>query len=334
MHITFEAVSEDKPALKWQNIFKRSWPAYKRWYLSDGLINRPTYRSCLRQLKAHMPEIIPAYERLCELAGGGDLEARFLSLYNPPAYISGCSQMIWPAQTTRLIRNYDYSPKLLDGMILKSRWLNHQVICVSDCLIGTLDGINEHGLCVSLTFGGSRQVGDGFGIPIILRYILETCATAGEAGDALKRIPTHMAYNVSVCTANNEFFTAHLFPGQETIIDKGKRIATNHQPFDKKWESYAKATATIEREAVLENLLTDTGRSFYQIVNRFHAAPLYSTNYKHGYGTLYTSVYYPSEKLLEICWPDSNWLLGFKYFTQGHRDIQYHPEGAMTLQAV
>ena len=334
MQIIFEAVTEDKPAIKWQNIFKRSWPAYKRWYLSGGLVKRPTYSACLKKLKQYMPEIIPAYEQLCELAGGGDLEARFLSLYNPPAYISGCSQIIWPAQTTRLIRNYDYNPNLLDGMILKSRWLNHQVISVSDCLIGVLDGINEHGLCVSLTFGGSRQVGDGFGIPIILRYILETCITATEAQAALKRIPTHMAYNVSISSANGDFFTAHLFPGQDTIIHKNKRIATNHQPFDKNWESYAKATATLEREAVLEDLLKNTNRPFQQIVNSFHMPPLYSTNYNRGFGTLYTSIYYPSEKLVEICWPDSNWILGFKNFTQGQRVIQFQPSGAMTLQAI
>ena len=89
----------------------------------------------------------------------------------------------------------------------------------------------------------------------------------------------------------------------------------------------------MEREAVLENLLKDTDRSFYQIVNRFHSPPLYSTNYRRGFGTLYTSIYYPGEKLLEICWPDSNWILGFKHFTQGQRVIQYQPDGAMTLQA-
>ena len=333
MQITFEAVSEDKPSIKWQNIFKRSWPAYKRWYLSEGLGARPTYSACLKKLNQHMPEIIPAYEALCELAGGGDLEARFLSLYNPPAYISGCSQLIWPPPNSRLIRNYDYSPKLLDGMILKSKWINHQVISFSDCLIGTLDGINEHGLCVSLTFGGSRQVGDGFGIPIILRYILETCVTTKQAQNALKRIPTHMAYNVSVIDSKNDYFTAHLFPGQETIILKDRRIATNHQPFDKDWKSYAKATATLERESALKIILQNPDWSNYQILNSFHSPPLYSTNYKRGFGTLYTSVYYPAERLLEICWPDSNWILGFDHFTQGQRVIQYLPTGAITLQA-
>ena len=30
--------------------------------------------------------------------------------------------------------------------------------------------MNEYGLVVALSFGGSREVGDGFGIPLILRY--------------------------------------------------------------------------------------------------------------------------------------------------------------------
>ncbi len=334
MQIIFEAISENKAGLKWQNIFKRSWPAYKRWYLSEGIGKRPTYRTCLTKLKNYMPEIVPAYESLCELAGGSDLAARFLSLYNPPAYISGCSQLIWLEDRPRLIRNYDYSPKLLDGMILKSKWLEHDVIAFSDCLLGVLDGINHHGLCVSLTFGGSRQVGEGFGIPIILRYILETCESAKQAEQALMRIPTHMAYNVSVVDKDADFFTAHLFPGRETEIIEHKRIATNHQSFDKQWESYARASATLEREQRLEDLLNDKSISFNQMLNAFSLAPLYSTNYISGFGTLYTSIYYPIEKVIEIRWPDSNWILGFEHFAQGQRVIQYHPTGAMTLQAI
>ena len=334
MQITFEAINENSAGIKWQNVFKRSWPAYKRWYLSEGIEKRPTYRTCLNKLKNHMPEIVPAYEKLCELAGGSDLAARFLSLYNPPAYISGCSQIIWPPNNPRLIRNYDYSPKLLDGMVLKSKWLDHQVIAFSDCLLGVLDGINEHGLCASLTFGGSRKVGDGFGIPIILRYILETCESAKQARQALIRIPTHMAYNVSVVDKNGEFFTAHLFPGKQTQVDLHKRIATNHQPFDQQWESYARASATIEREKTLETMLKDEPVSLNQLLNAFSLSPLYSTNYTTGFGTLYTSIYYPAEKVAEIRWPDSNWFLGFQHFAEGQRVIQYHPTGAMTLQAI
>ena len=59
----------------------------------------------------------------------------------------------------------------------------------SDGLWGLVDGMNDAGLAVSLTFGGRRVVGDGFGVPLILRYVLQTCATADEAGEVLARVP-------------------------------------------------------------------------------------------------------------------------------------------------
>ena len=46
---------------------------------------------------------------------------------------------------------------------------------MSDCLWGLLDGMNDRGLAVSLTFGGRPDVGDGFAIPLVVRYVLETC---------------------------------------------------------------------------------------------------------------------------------------------------------------
>ena len=42
-----------------------------------------------------MPELVSVYEQIVELAGGGDIEARFLSLYCPAPYLGGCSQVVW-----------------------------------------------------------------------------------------------------------------------------------------------------------------------------------------------------------------------------------------------
>ena len=332
MQTIFEAVSESTPGIKWQNVFRRTWPLYKRWYLSQGTMERPTYKTCRNRLIEFMPEIIPVYDQLRDLTAGSDMASRFLSLYYPPAYISGCSQLIWPAPEARLIRNYDYSPKRLDGVILNTKWLEKNVIAMSDCLIGVLDGMNDDGLCVSLTFGGSRQVGKGFGIPIILRYILETCETAKQAQHALERIPTHMAYNVTVIDSKGDYFTAHLFPGKDTIINRTKRTATNHQPYDIKWKSYANASATLAREAELEKYLAEENMDFQQISSAFHYPPLYSTDFKNGFSTLYTSIYYPNEKIVELRWPDSNWILSFDNFTEGKRTISYRTNGAVTLQ--
>ena len=62
-------------------------------------------------LREHLPELLPTWERLVELVGGGDLEARFLSLYDPPAFVAGCTQALWTHRTPALIRNYDYAPE-------------------------------------------------------------------------------------------------------------------------------------------------------------------------------------------------------------------------------
>ena len=59
---------------------------------------------------------------------------------------------------------------------------------MSDCLWGLLDGMNDAGLAVSLTYGGRRVLGHGFGIPLVLRYLLETCDNVRDASRVLKRL--------------------------------------------------------------------------------------------------------------------------------------------------
>ena len=166
----FQAVSEADPGPKWQGLFERFWPAYRNWFLSEGIEARQTYLASLRAMKAHMPELVPTYERLCELVGGGDLEARFLSFYCPPPYLSGCSQAVWPGSLPMLVRNYDYAPALSDAVVLESRWNGRRVIGMTDGLWGLVDGMNDRGLAVSLTFGGRQLVAatDGCYWPFVL----------------------------------------------------------------------------------------------------------------------------------------------------------------------
>ena len=69
---------------------------------------------------------------------------------------------------------------------------------MGDCLWGLLDGVNDAGIAVSLTFGGRPNVGTGFGIPIVLRYVLQASESIDAAVDALTRIPVHMI-RASLC---------------------------------------------------------------------------------------------------------------------------------------
>ena len=130
----------------------------------EGLSARAGYLSSLLAFEATFPELVHLYTHLCEMAGNSDLASRFLSMYCPPPYMSGCSQVAWTKDQPALIRNYDYSPLYFEGVVMKTNWLK-PVIGMSDCTWGLLDGINGDGLAASLTFGGRKITGKGFGPP-------------------------------------------------------------------------------------------------------------------------------------------------------------------------
>ncbi len=322
MQIRFEAVAEAEPGAKWQGLFQRHWGAYQTWFLSEGDARRPSFLQSRRMLREHMPELLPTYERLVELAGGGDLAARFLALYRPPPYISGCSQAIWPAEhRALLVRNYDYSPALCEGTLLYSCWNGRRVIAMGDSLWGVLDGMNEAGLVVSLSFGGRRVVGDGFGVPLILRYVLEFCESTEQATDALERIPTHMSYNVTVLDRDGRFQTAFLAPDRPPVV-RQLPAATNHQGRIE-WHEHAEATSSLKRERFLLFRLADSDETEDGFLDAFLQPPLYSTSYGHGFGTLYTALYRPLRGVMAVRWPGETWEHSFERFDEGVRTVRY-----------
>ncbi len=319
--LTFELISERSPGPLWQALFERHWPAYRKWFVRDGLSARQTYWAGLKALRRYMPELEPTYEKLVELAGGGDVHARFLSFFGPPPYLAGCSQAVKPGGEPMLVRNYDYAAALCDAVILQTHWNKQWVIGMSDGMFGLLDGINESGLAVSLTFGGRTIVGDGFGVPLIIRYVLEFCRTAAEAEAVFKRVPCHMSYNVTVVDKKGKYLTAHLSPDHGAVITDAP-VATNHQ--DRvEWHQHARATATVERERFLLQRLTLHDEPADRFIAAFMRPPLYSTAFERGFGTLYTSVYWPKRGIAEYRWPGEIWSHRVGHAANGHRHIIY-----------
>lgn len=309
----FRSVQELELGPKWQAVFHERWPKYRAWFLREGEAERPSYATSIRMLRAHMPELLPAYERVVELAGGGDLAARMLSLYRPPPYLAACSQGVWSRDGGPvLVRNYDYSPARFEGMIWSTRLLEHRVIGMSDCLWGLLDGVNDAGLAVSLTFGGRRVLGDGFGVPIVVRYVLETCTDVASAREALARLPYSLSHNLTLVDRTGEVLTAYLSPDREPFF-RSFPVATNHQGIVE-WPEQAKATRTIERERCLVGLLEDENMTTEGFVGSFMQAPLFSTAYTSGFGTLYTAAYRPVDGVADYIWPSNEWRFSFDSF--------------------
>ncbi|SDL37081.1 Predicted choloylglycine hydrolase [Franzmannia pantelleriensis] len=330
--LEFRSVAEAQPGAKWQALFELHWPAYEGWYLSESERERPGYLACYNALSRHMPELLPTYERLCELAGGGDLAARMLSLYRPPAYITGCSQAVLAnAHANLLVRNYDYPPELCEGTILSSCWNGRRVIAMSDCLWGVLDGINEQGLTVSLAFGGRTTVGDGFGAPIILRYILEFCTTTPEAVEVLARVPTHMAYNITVSDARGRYVTAMISPDRPASIRRVP-VATNHQK-KIEWYAHALASETLIRERQLSILVADEATTEQRLVSAFFAPPLFRRDYRRGLGTIYTAVYHPKEGRASFFWPGASLTMSFAEPREQQLTIHYGSRATSTAES-
>ena len=314
----FEAVEEFDPGPRWAQLFQRNWPRYRAWFLQEGEAARTSYADSLRMLQEHMPELVATYARVCELAGGGDLEARFLGMWAPPSYLSGCSQAVWQGASPVLARNYDYAPERIEGSILHTRWLR-PVIGSGDCAWGLLDGINDAGLAVSLAFGGRKVVGSGFGVPIVVRYLLETCATTEQARSTLRRLPYHLAHTLTIVDRNGDVCTAYLSPDRDVELTRAV-VATNHQGAVE-WHEHARVTRSVERESVLER---SSPRARPQRASSTPSCSRRSSRWTRtsASATLYTVAYHVGEGRAEFRWPGVVWEQGFDAFSEGVRTIE------------
>lgn len=321
MGYTFSAIAEDRPGPKWQALFRHHWSGYRSWFLRSAVTELPTYLACRRAIAQHMPEWLPVWETLCDLAGGGDVEARFLSMWSPPAYIAGCTQAVWTrGGPPSLVRNYDYPPSLLEGAWLATRWSGQRVVAMSDCLCGVLDGMNESGLAVSLSFGGRQNAGPGFGIPVVLRYLLETCRTTKEAAAVLSRIPIHMTYSVTLLDRQGEAATVFVAPDRETEILPARPVA-NHQ-HSIEWPEHANATRSLLRQERLGVAVAES-RSVDDLLATMLSPPIYQTSYDRGFGTLYTAVYTPEDGAVELVWPSYRWRQTVADFQEASHTVSF-----------
>lgn len=322
MQQQFDTISEPGlPGLKWQAIFNTFWPDYQAWLARKGTSDAPDLGASLVALKQYMPEMLPTWERLCALANADEAAARLLTGFRPPAYLGACSQAVMNRGSIQLVRNYDYHPDIMEGKLLLSAWNGKKVIASSDSLAGALDGINEDGLVVSLTFGGRKEVGYGFGIPFILRYVLEFCSNVQEAVAALLRIPSHMSYNVTVLDKSGDYKTVYLAPDKAPYTSN-LAYTTNHQEFIS-WPENAQFNKTVERADFLADTLAMSNLQPESLLASFLNPPLYKTDFEAGFGTLYTAVYYPVERSVRLLWPNQELSQSFDNFTEQTILIHY-----------
>ena len=287
-------VDEQRPGPRWQALFDETWPEYRRWWLQHGADARPSREQAEAALREHMPELLPVYEQLVALAADDDQAAAMLTLWNPPPFIVACSQAVVADSESGepvLVRNYDYDPRLFEGTVYRSQWSTRRVIGTGDCLWGLVDGMNDAGLAVSLTFGGRREVGEGFGVPLVIRYLLEVCDTVADAAAVLARLPHQLSYNVTLCDAAGDAATVYVAPDRPARVTE-QRQTTNH-PETVEWPEHAEWVGSVERLDLLCRLQAD-GAGSRELIAAMLAPPLLARRWDEGFATLYTAAYRPA----------------------------------------
>ena len=69
-----------------------------------------------------MPELVPAWQRLTALLGDDPEAGTALALWNPPPFLTGCSQAAVLPGGPALIRNYDWDYRLFDGVVARTAY--------------------------------------------------------------------------------------------------------------------------------------------------------------------------------------------------------------------
>jgi predicted choloylglycine hydrolase len=305
----FHGIHEPVPGVRWQQLFNATWAGYRSWYLSEGDEARPSLAAAGHMLTRYMPELVPTWERLVTLTHGGPTAARMLTLYDPPRFLPGCSQAVLTHDHPVLIRNYDYRPDLCERVVYSSAFTGRRVIGSSDCLWGLLDGMNDAGLVVSLTAVPSPVGQTGFGIPLVVRYVLEMAESVPEAIAVLSRVPINMAYNLTLLDRRGDTATVFVAPGARPEVFASP-AATNHRGRVPDDPDHARSLRSVERQQTLLALLARLP-DVETMVDAFLQPPLYSTDYGRGFGTMYTAVYRPDRGIVDYVWPGSVWRRDF-----------------------
>ncbi|MDX6376550.1 MAG: hypothetical protein QOE98_853, partial [Gaiellaceae bacterium] len=75
-------------------------------------------------------------------------------------------------------------------------------------------------------------------------------------------------------------------------------------------------------------LIADADITPARLAEAFMEAPLYSTEYSRGFGTLYTAAYHPAAGTVTYQWPGSTWTQSFADFREGTHTAAFREPAA------
>ena len=197
-------------------------------------------------------------------------------------------------------RNYDFRPRGYEARFaLLQPTGSYASIGSTHQLTGRLDGMNEHGLTIGLHLVKVRPRFPGLTSTLLVRRVLDSCATTVEAIALLRRLPHAMKYNYSLLDAGGVAAVVEAGAGA-VVARRGDWLAcTNHFQAPQLRRLNPRVAHSISRLPPLESWAARalSAEQTFTALN-FSASPAF-----HNYGnaqTLHTIVAEPSKRRFMI----------------------------------
>jgi predicted choloylglycine hydrolase len=201
-------------------------------------------------------------------------------------------------------RNYDNRPRYYGAQfVLLQAGGTYASIGSSHQLTGRLDGMNQHGLMIGLHRVKKSPRFPGLSADLIVRMILDQCATTTEAAAKLRQLPHAMQYNYSLLDADGAAAIVEASPGAVAVQTGAWLACTNHFRSDllRPLNRDRAAAHSHHRLPPLEEWASGglSAERMFTALNR-STSPAFFHGYVGGVGTLHTIVGEPARKRVLI----------------------------------
>jgi predicted choloylglycine hydrolase len=201
-------------------------------------------------------------------------------------------------------RNYDFRPRYYGAQFtLLQASGSYASVGSTHQLTGRLDGMNQHGLTIGLHRVKKRPRFPGLSADLIVRMILDQCATTTEAAAKLRGLPHAMQYNYSLLDAGGMAAVVEASPGAVAVRTGDWLACANHflSPQLRSLNRHRAAMHSHARLPPLEAWASGglSAERMFTALNR-STSPAFHQGYIGGAGTLHTIVGEPAKRRLLI----------------------------------
>lgn len=293
-------------------------------YSKSDIANNTSTDEAIKLFRKYAPEM---YEELNGFADGLGVDYRTL-IYYATTYNSGgrCSHLAVLPRATEdghlyVGRNYEFDPNKSDLRLCTTRVDKKAAhLGFSELLFGRNDGINEHGLCITMSAAVPGQITNDKGLEFwaVVRMILDNCANVNEAIELIKDIPIASYVNFILADKSHNAALIEVAGKHKTYkkinqhSDKKYVCSANHftieemLKYDKArfWDSVLRYTA-IEQQLndASPEIKKDTIRRILSDTIPFGAC---CHHYSQSFGTLWSMVFDVTDISAEICFGSPN----------------------------